>query len=79
MDLRDAVIGDAEPIGELITELGYPTTPEAMRDRLTMAGQGARDVVVNSGLHRAEAHGFYERRGYSRTDFRFVKQLDGPR
>jgi GNAT superfamily N-acetyltransferase len=140
--IRNAVIGDAGPLGELITELGYPTTSGAMRDRLTMiladptyttfvaetegsvigvagaalgryyekdglyarlvvlevsstarglgvggelvqaverwaAGQGAREVVVNSGLHRGEAHGFYERRGYSRTGFRFVKPLNG--
>jgi GNAT superfamily N-acetyltransferase len=39
------------------------------------AANGARDVVVTSALHRAEAHGFYERRGYLRTGFRFVKQL----
>lgn len=140
MDIRDVVIEDAEPVAGLITELGYPTTPEAMRDRLAMlladpdyatfvadtggavvgvagaalgryyekdglysrlvvlvvssaaqglgigaqlveaveawsSSRGARDVVVNSGLHRAEAHGFYERRGYARTGFRFVKQL----
>jgi GNAT superfamily N-acetyltransferase len=39
------------------------------------ATNGARDVVVTSALHRAEAHGFYERRGYLRTGFRFVKPL----
>ncbi len=38
---------------------------------------GARHVVVNSALHRHEAHGFYERRGYARTGFRFVKELTG--
>lgn len=140
MGIRKAVIEDAEPVAGLVTELGYPTTPEAMRERLTMlladpsyatfvvdtdggvvgvagaalgryyekdglysrvvilvvassaqgmglgaqlveaveawsSSRGARDVVVNSGLHRAEAHGFYERRGYARTGFRFVKQL----
>lgn len=32
--IRDAVIGDAEQISQLIAELGYPTTAEAMRDRL---------------------------------------------
>ena len=37
---------------------------------------GARTIVVNSALHRSGAHGFYERRGYSRTGFRFVKQLN---
>lgn len=39
------------------------------------ATNGARDVVVTSALHRGEAHGFYERRGYLRTGFRFVKPL----
>jgi GNAT superfamily N-acetyltransferase len=140
--IRDAVIGDAEPIGRLITELGYSTTTAAMADRLSAilkdsgyvtfvaerdaevvgvagaalgryyekdglysrlvvlvvsaearglgvgrqlveaverwsADRGARDVVVNSGLQRGEAHAFYERCGYSRTGFRFVKRLDG--
>lgn len=139
--IRAALIGDAEPVANLITELGYPTTSEAMRDRLTMlladpgyatfvadtdgdvvgvAGvtlsryyekdglyarlvvlsvsstarglgiggrlvqaverwantQGAREVLVNSGLHRGEAHRFYEQRGYSRTGYRFVKPLN---
>jgi GNAT superfamily N-acetyltransferase len=36
---------------------------------------GARDIVVTSALHRADAHGFYERRQYARTGFRFVKPL----
>ena len=38
-------------------------------------GKGARECFVNSGLHRSEAHGFYERCGYPRNGFRFVKQL----
>jgi GNAT superfamily N-acetyltransferase len=140
--IRSAVIGDAEQIAKLITELGYPTTATAMGERLTglladpdyatfvtdtdagivgvagaaldryyekdgvyarllvlavsgtargrgvgsqlveaverwaAADKGAREVFVNSGLHRREAHAFYERRGYSRTGFRFVKQLN---
>ena len=40
------------------------------------ASKGACDVVVNSALHRSVAHGFYERRRYARTGFRFVKQLN---
>ena len=140
--VRPAEIGDAGRIGELITELGYPTDGDAMTERLApilsdphyltlvaalnglvvgVAGatlgryyekdgncarllvlsvgstargrgigsllvtaverwatdSGARDIVVNSALHRAEAHGFYERRGYLRTGFRFVKTLAG--
>ena len=39
------------------------------------ADNGARDVVVNSALHRAAAHGFYGRRGYVRTGLRFVRPL----
>jgi GNAT superfamily N-acetyltransferase len=42
------------------------------------ADNGVRDIVVNSALHRAEAHDFYERRGYLRTGFRFVKTLARP-
>jgi hypothetical protein len=32
--IRDATIDDAERVSQLMTELGYPTTAEAMRDRL---------------------------------------------
>jgi GNAT superfamily N-acetyltransferase len=39
------------------------------------AGNGALEVFVNSGFHRGEAHSFYERLGYSRTGYGFVKQL----
>jgi GNAT superfamily N-acetyltransferase len=142
--IRDAQIGDAPQISELITELGYPTASEAMRDRLAMilidpdyatfvasagaavvgvaggtlsryyekdgvyariavlavssmargqrigaqlvqaverwaAAKGAREVYVNSGLHRDEAHRFYERNGYARTGYRFFKQLNDTR
>jgi len=139
--IRHAEIRDAEWLGQLMTELGYPTTVEAMTERLAMiladpnyatfvadtgagvigvagatlghyyekdgtysrllvlavastargqgtgtrlveaveqwaASKGAREVIVNSALHRSEAHGFYERRHYARTGLRFVKQLD---
>lgn len=141
VEIRDAVMGDAEQVSKLVTELGYPTTVEAMRNRLAtilidpnyatlvadtagavvgVAGailsryyekdgiysrlavlavsstaqglgiggklveaieswstaKGAREVFVNSGLHRGRAHDFYERCGYSRTGFRFVKELN---
>ena len=139
--IRHAEIRDAERVAQLMTELGYPTTMEAMRDRLgaivadpnyatfvadtgasvvgvagatlgkyyendgvycqllvlavssTARGQGtgtrlvgavegwadsqgARAIVVNSALHRGDAHRFYERRQYARTGYRFVKQLN---
>ncbi|WP_367870491.1 N-acetyltransferase family protein [Luteolibacter sp. Populi] len=37
---------------------------------------GVRDVRVTSGLHRPEAHGFYEALGYAKTGYRFRKVLD---
>lgn len=40
------------------------------------ADQGATDVRLHSGLHRANAHGFYEALGYDKTGYRFGKHLD---
>jgi GNAT superfamily N-acetyltransferase len=40
--------------------------------------KGAHEMFVNSGLHRNDAHRFYERCGYQRTGYRFVKQLGEP-
>jgi GNAT superfamily N-acetyltransferase len=37
----------------------------------------AREMFVNSGLQRVDAHDFYTRCGYARTGVRFVKRLDG--
>ena len=138
--VRSAVVADAERVSLLITELGYPTNDEAMRNRLAVilgdpdyatfvaesgtnvigvaggsldwyyekdgrysrilvlavsssargigigsqlvsaieqwaGSNGAREVFVNSGVQRKDAHRFYERCGYSRTGFRFVKRL----
>ena len=42
------------------------------------ANKGAREVVVTSGLHRADAHAFYQRCGYRQTGLRFVKKSDSP-
>jgi GNAT superfamily N-acetyltransferase len=140
--VRAATAADAAAIAELMTELGYPTTPAEMEERLAAiftdetcvtlvaeadgrvvsvagaalgrywekngvysrltvlvvssavrgrgigrqlveaierwsAAQGARDVIVNSGLHRADAHRFYESCGFVKTGYRFVKQMQG--
>jgi GNAT superfamily N-acetyltransferase len=40
------------------------------------AAQGARLMLVNSGLHRHDAHRFYERAGYASTGLRFVKDIE---
>ncbi len=39
-------------------------------------GRGVTDIRVNSGLHREEAHRFYEAMGYAKTGYRFRKVLD---
>lgn len=41
------------------------------------AENGAREIIVNSGNHRDEAHRFYERRGFRATGLRFQKSLSG--
>ena len=38
--------------------------------------KGAVRLSLTSGIHRKEAHAFYERRAYARTGFRFMKKLD---
>lgn len=37
--------------------------------------RGADRLLVLSGLHRVEAHGWYERRGYRHTGVRLAKDL----
>jgi ribosomal protein S18 acetylase RimI-like enzyme len=37
--------------------------------------QGVGDIRVSSGLHREEAHRFYEAAGYAKTGFRFRQLL----
>jgi GNAT superfamily N-acetyltransferase len=39
------------------------------------ASMGAKKIVVNSALHRADAHAFYEKLGYGRTGVRFGKEI----
>lgn len=38
--------------------------------------EGITDIRVNSGLHREEAHRFYQAMGYQNTGLRFRKLLD---
>jgi ribosomal protein S18 acetylase RimI-like enzyme len=39
------------------------------------AARNIRRLALNTRLHREEAHVFYERLGYTRNGFRFVKEL----
>ena len=46
MHIRDATPDDATAIGELMTELGYPTSAEAMHDRLNVLVRDSRYVTL---------------------------------
>lgn len=37
--------------------------------------RGVQTIIVNSGMHRQDAHRFYEHLGYQATGLRFVKML----
>lgn len=41
-----------------------------------LAARGCKMVEVTSNTRRERAHGFYEKLGYERTSFRFMKRLD---
>jgi GNAT superfamily N-acetyltransferase len=138
--VREATEADAAPVADLLTQLGYPTTPEQAGPRLRRifsdpawatllwedegrvlgfgglqicasyehdtpvakivalvvdgsvrrrgvgaglvaalehraASMGAKKIVVNSAMHRADAHAFYGKLGYGRTGLRFGKEL----
>ena len=138
--VREATEADAGALADLLTQLGYPTTPEQARSRLgrilpdpawatllweedgrvlgfggiqvsasyehdtpvakivalvvdagvrrrgmgaelvgaleqRAASMEAKKIVVNSAMHRADAHAFYEKLGYARTGLRFGKEL----
>ena len=38
--------------------------------------RGCRRVELDSGFHRTEAHGFYERRGFEKRAFLFSKRVE---
>ena len=67
LTIRHATIADAEPIASLITELGYPTSPEQMSWRLTTilrddgyATQVACDGATIAGMVGALVGPMYE-------------------
>ena len=41
-----------------------------------LAARGCKIIEVTSNQRRERAHGFYERLGYERTSFRFMKRLE---
>lgn len=46
ISVRDAAAGDAAAMAELLTELGYPSRPQAVRERLRALASGAGRAVV---------------------------------
>ena len=68
--VRDAALSDAEPVAELITQLGYPTTPAEMAQRFAglLADPGYATFVAE---HRSSVIGvvggaiarYYEKNG----------------
>lgn len=140
LTVRQAQQADAVDLARLVTQLGYPTSPAEMAERLEtilrcpeyvtyvavvsdqvvgmigvyvgyaieftgvygrltgivveesfrgqgigkvlmekvevwLQDQGAKMVILTSGKHRIETHGFYRALGYEETGLRFVKQL----
>lgn len=51
MLIRSATVADAAVLGELITELGYPTTAEAMRERLKLLASDSTYVTLVAEMH----------------------------
>jgi GNAT superfamily N-acetyltransferase len=73
---RDAPVGRISVM--IVTEdhrgrgIGALLLAEAER---RLSGQGCRIVEVTSNMRREAAHDFYEKLGYERTSFRFMKLL----
>ena len=55
--------------------VGHALIAAAEKD---LAGKNIRRVAVNTHFERKEAHEFYEKAGYTRNGFRFVKELPMP-
>ena len=55
--------------------VGHALIAAAERD---LAQRNIRRVAVNARFERKEAHEFYEKLGYTRNGFRFVKELPMP-
>lgn len=43
------------------------------------ADQGCGSLQLDSGLHRVDAHRFYDREGFARTSIHFAKRIDANR
>jgi N-acetylglutamate synthase-like GNAT family acetyltransferase len=55
--------------------IGHALVAAAEKD---LAQKNIRRIAVNTRFERKEAHEFYEKAGYTRNGFRFVKELPMP-
>ena len=69
--IRTARPSDADPVAELIAQLGGSAegTEDAARDR------GCVEAELTSAAHRLDAHRFYLNAGYEDRPHRFRKRL----
>ena len=75
---------DDQPRGELLSLVVHPAARGQGAGAALMAAaeawmreHGAGSVHLTTALHRDRAHAFYERIGYARTGFRYVKKFGG--
>ena len=61
-------------VDERVRGRGIGGTLVAAAER-TLAGAGCGLLEITSNVRRTDAHAFYERLGYQRTSFRFMKVL----
>ena len=73
LTIRYAEPGDASVLAQLMCELGYETLIAAAEK--DFAEKRVMRVSLTTRFTREHAHRFYQALGYSRTGFRFAKQL----
>ena len=58
-EIREAATGDADQIGELLAELGYPQTPGFVASKILDLSASSSDLSTRGGLGRAPLPDFH--------------------